>query len=76
MMRVARTTVDIDPVALAAAGAALGTRGLSNTVNAALRDSARRAALSQFDVVRDVDGSPAEVVAGRTELRGGGAAAD
>jgi Arc/MetJ family transcription regulator len=65
MMRMTRTTVDVDDRALAAARRELGTKGLSDTVNAALRDTARRRALRDFDVVRDVDGTPAEVAAGR-----------
>jgi Arc/MetJ family transcription regulator len=60
-----RTTVDVDEYALAAAQLELGTSGLSETVNAALRDTARRRALRDFDVARDVDGSPEEVAAGR-----------
>jgi Arc/MetJ family transcription regulator len=68
-MRMARTTVDIDPRALAAARAALGTEGLSETVNAALNETARRATLAHFDVLRDIDGDPAEVAAGREERR-------
>ncbi|HWO15967.1 MAG TPA: type II toxin-antitoxin system VapB family antitoxin [Solirubrobacterales bacterium] len=60
-----RTTVDVDDRALAAARRELGTKGLSETVNAALRDAARRRALQSFDVVRDVDGTPREVAAGR-----------
>jgi Arc/MetJ family transcription regulator len=74
MMRMGRTTVDIDQVALAAAQAALGTDGLSATVNTALREVARRTALADFDVRRDIDGTPAEVEAGR-ESRGGAKAA-
>ncbi|HTD58988.1 MAG TPA: hypothetical protein VK672_08850 [Solirubrobacteraceae bacterium] len=62
-----RTTVDIDSHALAAARVELGTSGLSATVNAALRDVARRRALADFDVTRDIDGSPAEVEANRRE---------
>lgn len=69
-MQMARTTVDVDEFALAAAQAALGTRGLSATVNRALREVARRSALADFDVRRDVDGTPGEVEAGR-EGRGG-----
>jgi hypothetical protein len=38
---------------------------LSETVNAALRDAARRRSLKGFDVVRGVDGTPQEVAAGR-----------
>jgi hypothetical protein len=66
-MRVARTTVDIDLDALAAARAVLGAGSLSATVNAALRDVARRSALMDFDVQRDIDGSPAEVEVGRED---------
>ncbi len=63
----ARTTVDVDEHALALARAALGTDGLSATVNAALRDVGRRRALASFDVLRDVDGTPAEVEANRQD---------
>jgi Arc/MetJ family transcription regulator len=66
-MRMTRTTVDVDERALEAARAALGTTGLSATVNAALREAARRRALAEFDVVRDVDGTPDEVEANRAE---------
>jgi Arc/MetJ family transcription regulator len=65
MMRMTRTTVDVDDGALAAARRELGTTGLSETVNAALREAARRRALAGFDVVRDVDGTPQQVAAGR-----------
>jgi Arc/MetJ family transcription regulator len=61
-MRMPRTTVDVDNAALAAAQAALGTHGLSATINSALREVARRHALADFDV----DGSPDEVQSGRT----------
>lgn len=70
MMLMARTTVDLDEAALTAAQAALGTRGLSATVNSALREVARRSALADFDVLRDLDGTPGEVESGR-EARGG-----
>jgi Arc/MetJ family transcription regulator len=66
-MRMARTTVDVDEQALEMARAELGTTGLSATVNAALRDVARRRALAGFDVLRDIDGTPAEVEANRQE---------
>jgi Arc/MetJ family transcription regulator len=69
-MRVTRTTVDVDEAALSAAQAALGTDGLSVTVNAALREVARRSVLADFDVLRDIDGTPEEVQSGR-EGRGG-----
>jgi hypothetical protein len=65
MMHMTRTTVDVDESALDAARRELGTTGLSETVNAALRDAARRHVLKGFDVVRDVDGTPQEVAAGR-----------
>ena len=66
-MHVTRTTVDIDPEALDAARIELGTKGLSATVNAALRDVGRRRALAHFDVTRDVDGTPADVELNRRE---------
>jgi Arc/MetJ family transcription regulator len=66
-MDMTRTTVDVDTGALDAARAQLGTKGLSATVNAALRSVARRHALADFDVSRDIDGSPAEVEQGRQE---------
>ena len=62
-----RTTVDIDQGALDAARTELGTKGLSATVNAALREVGRRRALAGFDVARDIDGTPAEVQANRRE---------
>ena len=65
MMHMTRTTVDVDDLALDAARRELGTKGLSETVNAALRDAARRRTLKGFDVVRDVYGTPQEVAAGR-----------
>lgn len=64
-MRMTRTTVDIDDRALEQAREALGTSGLSATVNAALRDAARRHLLANFDVRRDVDGTPEELEAMR-----------
>ena len=70
MMRMTRTTVDVDQAALAAAQAALGTDGLSETVNTALREVARRSALADFDVLRDIDGTPGEVQSGREDRAG------
>ncbi len=66
-MRMARTTVDVDQYAFDAARAELGTKGLSATVNAALREVGRRRALASFDVTRDIDGTPAEVEANRRD---------
>jgi Arc/MetJ family transcription regulator len=70
-MHMARTTVDIDQRALDAAQSELGTKGLSATVNAALREVGRRRALAGFDVTRDIDGTPAEVEANRRERLAG-----
>jgi Arc/MetJ family transcription regulator len=67
MMYMTRTTVDVDEQALDAARIELGTDGLSATVNAALREVGRRRALANFDVVRDIDGTPAQVKANRRE---------
>lgn len=64
-MLMARTTVDVDDRALAAARRELGTKGLSDTVNAALREATRRRVLQDFDVRRDIDGTPQEVHEGR-----------
>jgi Arc/MetJ family transcription regulator len=66
-MSMARTTVDIDRRALDAAQSELGTKGLSATVNAALREVSRRRALVSFDIARDIDGTSAEVEANRRE---------
>lgn len=67
-MRMTRTTIDLDQKALNAARREMGTEGLSETVNAALRDVARRRALRGFDVIRDVDGTSQEVAAGRERV--------
>jgi Arc/MetJ family transcription regulator len=61
LMLMSRTTVDVDPGALEAARLELGTKGVTATVNAALREVARRRALAGFDVVSDIDGTPTEV---------------
>lgn len=68
MMRMTRTTVDVDDRALEAARRELGTTGLSETVNAALREATRRRVLRGFDVRRDIDGTPEEVRAGRERV--------
>lgn len=67
VMSMARTTVDVDTHALEFARVQLGTEGVSATVNAALREVGRRRALAGFDVVRDIDGTAAEVEANRDE---------
>ena len=67
MMHMTRTTVDIDQDAVDLAQAELGTKGLSATVNAALREIGRRRLLAGFDVTRDVDGTPQEVQINRRE---------
>jgi Arc/MetJ family transcription regulator len=67
LMHMARTTVDVDSRALDAARIELGTKGLSATVNAALREVGRRRMLGGFDVIRDIDGTPAEVEINRRE---------
>jgi Arc/MetJ family transcription regulator len=45
-----RTTVNLDPAVLDAARHALGTDGVSETVNAALAEVVRRVAIQRFDV--------------------------
>lgn len=45
-----RTTVNIDPELLHMARNGLGTEGVSETINAALADVARRTRLREFDV--------------------------
>jgi len=67
-MRMTRTTVDVDERALAAARRELGTKGLSDTVNVALREATRRHVLQGFDVRRDIDGTPEEIREGRERL--------
>jgi Arc/MetJ family transcription regulator len=68
MMHMTRTTVDVDDQALNAARRELGTKGLSETVNAALREATRRRVLQGFDVRRDIYGTPDEVREGRERL--------
>jgi Arc/MetJ family transcription regulator len=46
----ARTTVNIDDHLLAEAKKALGTEGVTETINAAMADVARRAELAKFSV--------------------------
>lgn len=65
-MRMVRTTVNIDSAALDGAREALGTEGTSQTVNQALREVHRLKALTDFDVLRDIEiGTSQEVAANR-----------
>jgi Arc/MetJ family transcription regulator len=68
-MHMSRTTVDVDSRALETARLQLGTKGVSATVNAALREVGRRRTLTGFDVVRDIDGTPTEVESNRQDRR-------
>jgi hypothetical protein len=70
-MPMSRTTVDVDVDALEAARVQLGAKGLSATINAALSEVGRRRLLAGFDVVRDIDGTPAEVESNRIDREGG-----
>lgn len=61
-----RTTVNIDDASLNAARDALGTKGLTETVNRALAEVARQARLRSFDV-RDFDVTDEDLASGRTD---------
>jgi hypothetical protein len=61
-----RTTVDIDEASLKAARDALGTKGLTETVNRALEEVSRQARLRTFDV-RNFDVTDDDIAAGRTD---------
>ncbi len=63
-----RTTVNIDDASLKAAQDALGTVGLTETVNRALAEVARQARLRSFDV-RDFDVTDEDIVSGRAARR-------
>jgi Arc/MetJ family transcription regulator len=65
-----RTTVNVDGELLEAARQALGTDGVSETVNAALDDVARRAKLGGFDV-RAFDVTDADIAAARRDRLSG-----
>lgn len=61
-----RTTVDLDRNALERAQRALGTKGLSETVNEALRRASREHALATFDVRElPIAATPEQIEAGR-----------
>lgn len=64
-----RTTVNIDDASLRAAQNALGTVGLTKTVNAALAAVARGARLRSFDV-RAFDVTAEDIAAGRSDRLG------
>jgi len=64
-----RTTVNIDAVSLKAAQSALGTLGLTDTVNAALAAVARQARLQSFDVGA-FDVTDEDIAAGRSDRLG------
>ena len=61
-----RTTVNIDDASLNAARAALGTSGLTETVNRALQEVARQARRRSFDV-RDFDVTDDDIAASRAD---------
>jgi hypothetical protein len=61
-----RTTVNIDDASLHAAREALGTVGLTETVNRALAEVARQARLRSFDV-RQFDVTDEDIASGRAD---------
>jgi Arc/MetJ family transcription regulator len=61
-----RTTVNIDDASLRAAQEALGTVGLTETVNRALAEVARQARLRSFDV-RKFDVTDEDIVSARAD---------
>jgi hypothetical protein len=65
-----RTTVNLDGELLEAARQVLGTEGVSETVNAALDEVARRAKLERFDV-RIFDVTDADIAASRRDRLSG-----
>jgi Arc/MetJ family transcription regulator len=60
----ARTTVNIDEDLLTEAKNALGTKGVTETINAAMADVARRSALADFTVC-DFDITDEDLAAAR-----------
>jgi len=68
-----RTTVNIDPELVETARKTLQTDGVSETINAALADVARRASLKNFDV-RAFDITDEDIAAARKDRLGGPAA--
>ena len=64
-----RTTVNIDDASLKAAQDALGTVGLTETVNRALAEVARQARLRSFDV-REFDVTDEDIASGRADRLG------
>jgi len=63
---VVRTTVNIDETLLAEAKGALGTEGLTETINAAMAEVARRRRLNDFSV-RDFDITDVELADARRD---------
>jgi hypothetical protein len=61
-----RTTVNINDASLQAARDALGTQGLTETVNRALEEVARQARLRAFNV-REFDVTDEDIAAGRAD---------
>ncbi len=67
-MRMARTTIDIDPDALAEARAEMGTNGISETVNSALRRIKRDRLRREFSIRSlEIEMTPDEIDAGRAQ---------
>lgn len=62
----ARTTVNIDDRLLAEAKKALGTRGITETINAAMADVTRRAELASFSV-REFDITDEDLAEARSD---------
>jgi Arc/MetJ family transcription regulator len=66
VVRMARTTVNVDDKLLRDAKKALGTRGLTETINAAMEDVVRRAARADFTVL-DFDITGDDLAAARSD---------
>ena len=67
----ARTTVNVDDKLLRDAKKALGTRGLTETINAAMEDVVRRQARASF-TVRDFDITDDDLAEGRANRMAAG----
>lgn len=62
----ARTTVNVDDTTLQQARLVLGTRGVTETINAAMADVVRRAALEEF-TLSDFDITDADLAESRRD---------